>query len=43
MPYEDVRAFRDGRAAVKDFSGLWGVIDTEGNEIVPCVNDRIVL
>ena len=43
LPYEDVRAFRDGRAAVKDFSGLWGVIDTEGNEIVPCVNDRIVL
>ena len=43
LPYEDVRAFRDGRAAVKDSSGLWGVIDTEGNEIVPCVNDRIVL
>jgi hypothetical protein len=43
LPYEDVRAFRNGRAAVKDFSDLWGVIDTNGNEIVPCVNDRIVL
>lgn len=43
LPYEDVRAFRNGRAAVKNSCGLWGVIDTKGVEIVPCENEKIVL
>ena len=43
LPYDDVRGFRDGRAAVKNSAGKWGVIDTSGNEIVPCTNDNIVL
>ena len=34
LPYIDVRGFRDGRASVKDSSGKWGVIDTNGNLIV---------
>ena len=36
LPYEDVREFRNGRAAVKNAAGKWGVIDTDGKEIVPC-------
>lgn len=43
IPDEDVRAFRNGRAAVKNTCGLWGVIDTKGVEIVPCENEKIVL
>ena len=43
LPYDDVRGFRNGRAAVKNSAGKWGVIDTSGNEIVPCTNDTIVL
>jgi len=42
LPYEDVRGFRDGRASVRDASGKWGVIDTEGKLVVPCTNDSIV-
>ena len=42
LPYEDVRGFRNGRAAVRDVSGMWGVIDTSGKEIVPCTSDTIV-
>lgn len=41
--YAEVRGFRNGRAAVKDHHGKWGVIDTKGNLIVPCTSDRIVL
>lgn len=40
--YAEVRSFRNGRAAVKDHHGKWGVIDTKGNLIVPCTSDRIV-
>ena len=43
LPYEEVRGFRKGRAAVKDGSGLWGVIDIYGNLIVPCVHENIQL
>lgn len=43
LPYVDVRGFRDGRAAVKDSNDKWGVINTKGELIVPCENDRIVL
>lgn len=43
LPYDDVRGFRNGRAAVKNSAGKWGVIDTSGKEIVPCTNDSIVL
>ena len=43
LPYAEVRAFRNGRAAVKDHHGKWGVIDTKGNLIVPCTRDGIVL
>ena len=42
LPYDDVRGFRNGRAAVKNSAGKWGVIDTNGKEIVPCTNDSIV-
>ena len=42
LPYEDVRGFRNGRAAVKNAAGKWGVIDTDGKEIVPCTSDTIV-
>jgi hypothetical protein len=43
LPYEDVRAFRNGRAAVKNSAGKWGLIDTTGKEIVPCTSDVILL
>lgn len=43
LPYAEVRAFRNGRAAVKDHHGKWGVIDTKGNLIVHCTSDGIVL
>ena len=43
LPYEEVRGFRKGRAAVKDWSGLWGVIDIDGKLIVPCVHENIQL
>ncbi len=43
LPYDDVRGFRDGRAAVKNSAGKWGVIDTTGKEIVPCTNNNIVI
>lgn len=42
LPYEDVRGFENGRAAVKDYAGKWGVIDTTGKEIVPCTSDSMV-
>ena len=42
LPYEDVRGFRNGRAAVKNNAGKWGVIDTTGKEIVPCTSDEII-
>lgn len=42
LPYEDVRGFRNGRAAVKNASGKWGVIDATGKEIVPCTSDIII-
>ena len=42
LPYEDVRGFRDGRASVRETSGKWGVIDTEGKLVVPCTSDNIV-
>ena len=42
LPYEEVREFRNGRAAVKNVEGKWGVIDTDGNEIVLCTSDTIV-
>ena len=35
LPYAEVREFRNGRAAVKDHHGKWGVIDTKGNLIAP--------
>ena len=41
--YADMCNFRNGRAAVKDHHGKWGVIDTKGNLIVPCTSDDIVL
>ena len=43
LPYEDVRGFRNGRAAVKNAADMWGVIDTTGKEIVPCTSDEIIL
>jgi len=43
LPYEDVRGFRNGRAAVKNAADKWGVIDTTGKEIVPCTSDEIIL
>ena len=43
LPYAEVRGFRNGRAAVKDHHGKWGVIDTKGILIVPCTSDGIVL
>ena len=43
LPYEDIRGFRNGRASVKDRNEKWGVIDTNGKLIVPCVNNNIVL
>ena len=43
LPYEDVRGFRNGRAAVKAYSDKWGVIDTKGKLIVPCSSDEIIL
>lgn len=43
LPYEDVRGFRDGRSSVRDANGKWGVIDIQGNLIVPCENNNIVL
>lgn len=43
LPYAEVRGFRNGRAAVKDHHGKWGVIDTKGNLIAPCTSDGIVL
>lgn len=43
LPYEDVRGFRNGRAAVKNAIGKWGVIDAMGKEIVPCTSDHIIL
>ena len=43
LPYEDVRGFRNGRAAVKNAADKWGVIDTTGKEIVPCTSDKIIL
>ena len=42
LPYVDVRGFRDGRASVREMSGKWGVIDTEGKLVVPCTSDNIV-
>lgn len=42
LPYEDVRGFRNGRAAVKNHQGKWGMIDTSGKEIVPCTHEHIV-
>ena len=42
LPYEEVRGFRHGRAAVRNVSGKWGVIDTTGKEIIPCMSDTIV-
>lgn len=32
--YQEVGDFRDGKAAVKT-KGRWGLIDTQGNELVP--------
>ena len=43
LPYAEVRGFRNGRAAVKDHHGKWGVIDTKGILVVPCTSDGIVL
>ena len=43
LPYEEVRGFRKGRAAVKDGSGLWGVMDIDGKLIVPGVHENIQL
>ncbi len=43
LDYEDIRAFRNGRAAVKNSAGKWGVINTKGELIVPCENDTIIL
>ena len=42
LPYEDVREFRNGKAAVKNAADKWGVIDTTGKEIVPCTSDKII-
>ena len=33
--YQEVRDFQEGLAAVKK-DGLWGYIDTRGNEVIPC-------
>jgi len=43
LPYEEVREFRNGRASVRDANGKWGVIDIQGNLIVSCENNNIVL
>lgn len=43
LPYEEVRGFRNGRASVRDANGKWGVIDIQGNLIVSCENNNIVL
>ena len=40
LPYEEVRGFRNGRAPVKNSEGKWGMIDTEGKEVVLCTKDR---
>lgn len=34
--YEKLSSFHEGLAAVQR-NGLWGYIDTEGNEIIPCI------
>ena len=43
LPYEEVRGFRNGCASVRDANGKWGVIDIQGNLIVSCENNNIVL
>lgn len=37
--YEKLSSFHEGLAAVQR-NGLWGYIDTEGNEIIPCIYKR---
>ena len=34
--YEKLSSFHEGLAAVQR-NGLWGYIDTEGNEVIPCI------
>jgi hypothetical protein len=36
LPYVEVRNFINGRASVKDTSDKWGVINSDGELVVPC-------
>lgn len=40
--YSSLDIFHDGMAAVCNENGLWGYIDTEGNEVIPCMYNRHV-
>lgn len=39
--YNDARPFYEGLAAVQGKNGLWGMIDTDGNVVVPLLFDNI--
>lgn len=39
-PYDSLRQFHDGLAAVSKFE-KWGFIDKNGNEIIPCMYKRV--
>ncbi len=38
--YAELDIFHDGMAAVCRDDSLWGYIDTEGNEVIPCMYNR---
>lgn len=40
--YKALDIFHDGMAAVCNENGLWGYIDTEGKEVIPCMYNRQV-
>ena len=40
--YTELDIFHDGMAAVCRDDSLWGYIDTEGNEVIPCMYNRHV-
>lgn len=40
--YTELDIFHDGMAAVCNENGLWGYIDTEGKEVIPCMYNRHV-
>ena len=40
--YTELDIFHDDMAAVCNENGLWGYIDTEGKEVIPCMYNRHV-